>query len=818
MSTKEAVLQRAESFLTEWLPGGKKEGTEFRAGGIDGGKGRSLAVSMTEGCWTDHATGESGGDLISLYAQIRGIDYKEAARQLASQVGTRAPSTPIEKAQEGKLINPVPDNVSAPTFRHFKLGIPSAAYEYRNPNGGVFGYVCRFDTPDGKQILPMTYRRTVNGSDWRWKGFGNNRPLYRGEEILDSGRIIIVEGEKCADALSPALPQDSVISWQGGAKAIKHSDWSPIKGRDVVIWPDNDEGGIEAARDIRRILGTRARIVTPPNDKPKKWDCADAIEEGFDCEAFLADPEVEDAADTGLPFFILGCSGDEFFYLPHNGGSVVRLTASGHTKQNLMRLAPLSVWEDQFPSKSGVDWDAVCNALINQSQSLEQFNPKRIRGRGCWFDAERSVYHHGNGLMVDGKPVEMAKFNSANVYPSRVAIDFCEETAPDHESRKLLELCRSLTWRDDGSGDMLAGWLALAPISGVLNWRPHLWLTGRSGAGKSWVFENIVQASLGNSVVAVQGNTTEAGIRSSLGSDSLPVIFDEAEAENQHAAQRIERVMELARQASSEGSSGIIKGTATGGSITYFIRSMFLFSSIGVSSVKKADTSRISVLELNKNKDPGQFSLIKQLCADSVFRAGFGDRIRARAVRNAILIRESIAVFVEEAAAITGDKRSADQLGTLLAGAYSLTTEKPASPAIAREWLSRASWLADECDQAKEVDRDENLCLAHLMASLVNTGAGDATIDELVSRANDGEPEAMSVLRRHGMRLQDGFLLVANNGPELEKIFRDTPWSAGKWPGQLARLDGALRLGAIRFSPQVVQRCVKLPICNRNGV
>ena len=815
-NTKQDALDRSESLVREWLPEGKLEAGEWRCGGVDGSKGRSMSVNLATGFWNDHATDESGKDLISLLAAINGCDYKTAAQQIDQSVGNHRPTPTQSKPDDWNQITSVPDNAPAPTFAHYKLGKPSSTWTYRNLDGTVYGHVARYDTPDGKTILPQTYRDNGHARDWRWKGFGPNRPLYLVHRLKQDGRVLIVEGEKAADALARMLPHENVISWQGGAKAIKQSDWSPLKSRSVVIWPDNDEPGIDSAKQIRRILGTSARIVTPPTDKPQKWDAADAETDQFNAEQFLADKEVEEAASQGLPFKILGVADDHYHYLPNNGHMVVKITASGHTKQNMMRLAPLQVWEDQFPGGNGVDWDAAVNALINQSQSKRQFDSKVIRGRGCWLEDKNVVFHAGDRLIVNGDTTDIHKFKSKSVYAAKPRLSLYDgAVASADEGKALVELCMALSWRNNIDGFLMAGWLALAPISGVLAWRPHIWMTGPSGTGKTWVFDNIVKDVAGDMVLAVQSNTTEAGIRCSLGSDSMPVIFDEAEAENHTAAARIERVMELARQASSEGSSGIIKGTATGGSITHYVRSMFLFSSIGVSSVKKADTSRISSLELAKTNDPAQFQRVKDLWKASVLTSNFGDKIRARSIKNALVIRQNAEVFSNAAASILGDKRSADQYGTLIAGCYSLVKSTIATETEAREWMEKMDFSSLMPEPS---DTDEALCLSYLMGSMISDRAESRTVSSVLVDAVSGETSAMISLRSHGMTVFNGDLYVANTGPQLERIFKESPWGAGKWPSQLARINGAERHPAMRFGPYSRQRCVKISMKSLKGV
>ena len=82
------------------------------------------------------------------------------------------------------------------------------------------------------------------------------------------------------------------------------------------------------------------------------------------------------------------------------------------------------------------------------------------------------------------------------------------------------------------------------------------------------------------------GGTTEAGLRGTLCSDAIPVIFDEFEQNDQRDKQIVQNVLALARIASSEGGK-IYKGTTTGGANAFEIRSMFCVSSINVALIQK---------------------------------------------------------------------------------------------------------------------------------------------------------------------------------------------------------------------------------------
>ena len=95
---------------------------------------------------------------------------------------------------------------------------------------------------------------------------------------------LIVEGERCADAARELIgAQFVVVTWPGGAKAVGKADWLPLRGRTVTVWPDADEPGNRAARDVvARLAGIAANVSTVDvGERDKGWDIADAVVEGW---------------------------------------------------------------------------------------------------------------------------------------------------------------------------------------------------------------------------------------------------------------------------------------------------------------------------------------------------------------------------------------------------------------------------------------------------------------------------------------------------------------------------------------------------------
>ena len=77
-----------------------------------------------------------------------------------------------------------------------------------------------------------------------------------------------------------------VVTWIGGCNGYKNTDFSPLKDRDITIWPDNDKAGEKAAFGIKELLKnehkTDAKIVDLPASFDHKWDLADNLPKGFE--------------------------------------------------------------------------------------------------------------------------------------------------------------------------------------------------------------------------------------------------------------------------------------------------------------------------------------------------------------------------------------------------------------------------------------------------------------------------------------------------------------------------------------------------------
>lgn len=185
-----------------------------------------------------------------------------------------------------------------PKRGHWWQGLmPSRADAYRDAAGKLLGYVLRVEARDGRKLTPqVTWCIGPDGTcRWCLQPFWLPRPLF-GLDVLAAkpdAPVLVVEGEKCAAVAGAALPQYAVVSWPGGSKGVGTVDWTPLRGRDVVLWPDADRPGDEAMFGVTdRSLNLRkpgvAQLAARAGctairwvdvaGQPKGWDIADALQ------------------------------------------------------------------------------------------------------------------------------------------------------------------------------------------------------------------------------------------------------------------------------------------------------------------------------------------------------------------------------------------------------------------------------------------------------------------------------------------------------------------------------------------------------------
>jgi putative DNA primase/helicase len=227
-------------------------------------------------------------DVIGFVQEIEGIDFKAACERLGAKPEWK-PVAPVQIANRTPLPERItskpPADAATPSMRLHKLGEPARIFPIRDLDGSLIAYECRYEPEEGKKEVRIWSwgARGDRPAGWGIGHLNTPRPIYGLDRIGASPAlsVLITEGPKKADAGHRLLATYyASVSWTGGANAWHKHDWTPLAGKAVLISPDNDEPGLQAAEKLAALLsdakGLACKVkVIDPNRMADGWDIAD---------------------------------------------------------------------------------------------------------------------------------------------------------------------------------------------------------------------------------------------------------------------------------------------------------------------------------------------------------------------------------------------------------------------------------------------------------------------------------------------------------------------------------------------------------------
>lgn len=277
VTIKRMLSERAQAVAEMLLPGGRREGSEWRAGSVGGEKGQSLGVHLTgskAGIWQDFATGD-GGDLLDLWVACKGGALPDALDAARGWLGVsrpepyreptksfQRPPKPSCRAAEGRVLDYLTEARNIPTSIIAAYKVAAQGDEI------IFPYLL----PDGGLALAKA-RKAEDGASPRPTASNCEPVLFGWQAVPANAReLIITEGE--IDALSWAAYGRVAMSVPfGGGKGGKQnwieSEFDRLERFErIYISTDMDKPGEEAAEEISSRLGRHRcyRVNLPKKD------------------------------------------------------------------------------------------------------------------------------------------------------------------------------------------------------------------------------------------------------------------------------------------------------------------------------------------------------------------------------------------------------------------------------------------------------------------------------------------------------------------------------------------------------------------------
>jgi len=761
--------------------------------------------------------------------------YKRAAKEVVDEMKAFAPADPEHEYLINKGVQPFNAkqdgaNLIIPMYNSGKL----VSYQRIFPNGEK--------------------RHRKNG-----RKKGSYLPLIKKDD--DFSFIFIAEGFSTGATIREAMDMPVYIAFDAGnTKDVALFLKNKYKNSKIVICADNDQdtlingkkyntGLIKANQAAVKVGGCKVIFpefkigsgysdfndlyLTDSLEAVKDRISLAIVDRGVEENPSVVPNDDESSSPTNLldkmdynqyaefpnmPFKYLGRSKEnDYYYYSFMINDILKLPPAGHTNFNLMQLATIEEWESSYQNipLSKIP-PLLFDKIVKRTIGKKLFNPDdRARGTGVWREKGDIIVNCGDKIYKNNELTEFYKVNGKYVYISGESLPPIKQEYDTEEFLHFRNLLAMPTWDMPSSGMLLAGWIAIAPLCSSLNYRPHVFITGESNSGKS-IIVDIVRMALKDLSFNVDGDSTEASIRQTMGRNAQPVIFDEAEGGTGSQETSIDKVLTLMRAASTGGS------VKKYGQDKFVSQSPFCLSAVNAPMKKATDESRISTLKLNRNRRPDAEEHFKNLMIykEEHLNEFFSVKLFSYIIEHETTITanmETLRVILRER---LKDPRAAQLISIMLSGWHILGSTELLTPEAAKKIVDMNQW--GEHTTAFE-DSDSLRLINYLNLSLVKVNCGitqgmrDATISEIIYSClhADGiidDKYADSLLKNYSIRVEKDFVYIGHKNPSLSKILRNTIWGGNKWKANLLRIEDATEQKRKYLSRGDIQNCAKIPI------
>lgn len=422
-----------------------------------------------------------------------------------------------------------------------------------------------------------------------------------------------------------------------------------------------------------------------------------------------------------LEIIPLGFDKSKYYYFSTRKKQIIEFTGSDHAQNKFLLEGEPKYWGDKYgyvvkqdgTLTNNPDWKKVIWNLGKLSAEAGPFDNDKVRSVGAWEENKKIIVNIGDKIYYDNEffPLYNNGIKSNYFYQATksYSIDF-NRPLGNSDMIKFVEAFQMLKYKNHSDYIILLGWIFSAQIFAALPWRPHIWITGPRGAGKSTILNYIHDAIMFSIIIQ---NSTAAGIRQKIENNAIAVILDESEPNTDRDREKLAEVLTLARQSSTRSSYQSLRGSASGNAISYNTNTCFCMGSIQLSQMGGADTSRFFVIEMKDIKDQSHEDFVRlQNAMAEIQNLSQGLFVRAVNMYDVHIKNIETAKKVIKERRI--ESRQADQLAPIIAGYWAYFSTELMDVSFVTDTIAEMNF--ENSEYAKDNDEnDSEKCLQDIM-------------------------------------------------------------------------------------------------------
>jgi hypothetical protein len=508
--------------------------------------------------------------------------------------------------------------------------------------------------------------------------------------------------------------------------------------------------------------------------------------------------------------------------LGHIDGQYVFRTAAGEVRRFTAgalhaNAGPSDLFggEMEWPLRHFRKWDPLkgrnvgglqkssCMAAMIRACILAGYydNAVPYRSVGTWRGPEgRPVIHAGDRIFVDRKiyapgvrlgdalfVIGSARQAPAHVFDQHGYVEW--QPAPASVGCTVAAHLDEYAWESLEDRDLFLGSLHCNMLCAALTWLPHVFIQAPQGSGKSTLLK-YAKAIVGGAAHPVVKDVTKAFVEQHFTSTAMALFLDEMESDTD--PMRVSRLFELFRLMSDDGAEGG-RGSAGGKSRKLDVHGTVTMAATVSGEWRPQDRSRIMLLSLRPFASRGNDHTAASpatIAAHLKAAAEMSPGLRARALATWDLFHQNLKAARGIILKMGGQPRDADQLGHLVAGWATTTSDQPLDPERHEE-LARFRPFIMSLAEAEDGEDEANNCLNTIFGLALDKWVGGerVTVGQCIAHARrDDGASWRRTLTTYGLMLERNegeawsaaWLAVANRHPSLDELLTKYPQYQGK--------------------------------------
>lgn len=498
---------------------------------------------------------------------------------------------------------------------------------------------------------------------------------------------------------------------------------------------------------------------------------------------------------SDVPFQFLGFDSTTYYIMPKNQNIPLAI-ARGEKSigDKLCEIAPRDWWETLF-TKTVYDKQGEPREVFDKESALDWFraeafkhgmyDDERILGLGAHMDNGKIMVNTGRAIVSpDGEVTTYEGYQGHNTYcRSKAEIVLGDKPWTEKDGAFLVEQMRTFSFDTEIAYYAIPGFIALAPFASCLYRRPHIFITGARGLGKSFLLQDIIIPLIGRQTIyadAGKGGITEAGLRQTAGADCRTMVIDEFEANKKADLPMVDNILALARTA--YGGEKTIKGSSSQKAISFATKMMFCFAAVNVNIQDAATRSRFAICRMGRSN--GKAKAIKN-----------PDGLRSRIFYRLPTLRAEIDTCHQMMEDAGFDSREADTYAPLFTGYWIIVSDAPFGDTTRQQDAEMLTAMKEAMSKIRTVGEnevDEEKILARIFQEKVRISAdSEKTVAQMLTMVDDMKKmiydenvqlyglrrmKVTSAIRAQGV-LCDEVLAVSAKNDLLSRMLQDTPFT-----------------------------------------